>query len=87
MPLFACRNCCHYENTATSNYWTRGDGHALCSQCDPNIGLWHGRFARASAAGMLVDIDGFLSGASSIATADPQRILGAVLAPIKTPQG
>lgn len=56
MPLFRCDNCGCTENTALSNYWTRGrDEHlrrieprppALCSACDPAIGAWHGQFPR-----------------------------------------
>jgi hypothetical protein len=60
MSLFACRLCISVENTATSNYWLRGSTLALCSQCDPMIGTWHGKFPKRSAAGMLVGSDGFL---------------------------
>ncbi|WP_155744983.1 hypothetical protein [Burkholderia vietnamiensis] len=44
-------------------------GKALCSACGPEMGLdggktgfgeWHGRFPRRSAAGMVVDQNGFL---------------------------
>ena len=39
-----------------SNYWqTRSAGIALCSECDPAIGQWHGRFKKRTADGMLVD--------------------------------
>lgn len=47
MPIFVCDNCNHLENTALSRYWYREKGTpALCSQCDPEIGRWHGRFPR-----------------------------------------
>jgi hypothetical protein len=62
MSLFACSNCGVVENTATSRYWFRGDGPALCSQCDPQIGKWHGIFPRQNAeeAGYVADDHGFL---------------------------
>lgn len=44
-----------------SNYWRAADkAQALCSQCDPAIGQWHGQFQKRSAAGMLVDQHGHL---------------------------
>jgi hypothetical protein len=49
MSLFVCEECNVIENTATSRYWVRnvdGDGRALCSQCDPELGQWHGVFPR-----------------------------------------
>lgn len=47
MPIFACEECGCLENTASSNYWSREKGApALCSQCDPEIRKWHGRFPR-----------------------------------------
>ena len=46
MPVFICENCGCIENTAVSNYWSRGSGPALCSECDPEIGKWHGRFPK-----------------------------------------
>jgi hypothetical protein len=48
-PLFACSKCGTVENTATSMYWVRGDGPALCSACDPKLGKWHGLFPRENA--------------------------------------
>jgi hypothetical protein len=47
--LFVCDECGMVENTALSHYWLRnvhGDGRALCSACDPEIGHWHGKFPR-----------------------------------------
>lgn len=52
MSLFACECCGVVENTALCNYWLSKDkteGQALCSQCDPNIGKWHGIFPREDA--------------------------------------
>ena len=60
MPLFACQKCLCVENTATSNYWTRGNAQALCSECDPMISVWHRKFPKRSAVGMLLGSDGFL---------------------------
>ena len=62
MPLFRCSRCGCVENTALSNYWVRGNKPALCAACDPDIGEWHGAFARRSAteAGYVEDDRGFL---------------------------
>jgi len=72
MSLFRCEQCGCIENTATSNYWSRkyrrgrssaekpGDTRLLCSECDPEIGKWHGRFPRQSANGWLIDAQGFI---------------------------
>lgn len=56
MPLFKCETCGCVENTALSNYWTRNidwaqqgvtlSNPALCSECDPAIGRWHGWFPK-----------------------------------------
>lgn len=46
MSLFVCEDCGCIENTALSNFWRRGKGKALCSECDPEIGKWHGRFGK-----------------------------------------
>ena len=65
MSLYHCEVCGCIENTATSNYWQtcgKGKEHLpkLCSECDPEIGKWHGRFPKESADGMLLGNDGFL---------------------------
>jgi hypothetical protein len=68
MSIFRCDECGCIENTATSNYWLRPvdknenkfTGPALCSECDPKIGKWHGRFEKKSADGMVLATDGFL---------------------------
>jgi hypothetical protein len=64
MPIFRCSKCGCVENTATSGYWW-GDREdrsetAMCSQCDPAIGKWHGRFPKQSAKGFILCSDGFL---------------------------
>jgi hypothetical protein len=47
MHVFVCDSCNRLENTALSYYWCRKDGEpALCSQCDPTIKRWHGKFER-----------------------------------------
>lgn len=54
MSLFRCDKCGAVENTATSGYWFRDrGGPALCAECDPQIGKWHGIFPKqdADAAG------------------------------------
>jgi hypothetical protein len=62
MPIFACDKCGVVDNTALTNYWTRKDGPALCSECDPIINQWHGAFDRIKAVevGYWVGYDGFL---------------------------
>lgn len=68
MSVFRCDECGCIENTATSNYWLRPvdkdenkfTGPALCSECDPKIGKWHGRFEKKSADGMVLASDGFI---------------------------
>jgi hypothetical protein len=63
MSLFMCRNCGCVDNTAMGNYWwTVHSEHKppLCTECDPEIGKWHGQFPKRSAAGMFVDQDGHL---------------------------
>jgi hypothetical protein len=66
ISLFMCSKCKCVENTATSNWMSRkypdkGDPQPLlCSECDPEIGKWHGRFPKQSAKGFLISKDGFL---------------------------
>jgi hypothetical protein len=56
------------ENTACCHYWSRYQGKdkpklaALCSECDPTIGKWHGMFEKKPAKGMLIGNDEFLYG-------------------------
>lgn len=59
MPIFRCSKCGRIENTALSNYWTRS-GEPLCSECDPEIGKWHGVFNKMPAKGFYLGNDGFL---------------------------
>lgn len=67
MPLYCCSKCGCVENTAMSNYWeTANKDAAMCSECDPEIGKWHGQFTKRSAAGMLVDQNGHLWGRESV---------------------
>ena len=44
MSLFKCEKCGCVENTALSTYWF--SEKKLCSECDPRIGKWHGRFKK-----------------------------------------
>lgn len=48
MPLFKCSACGCCENTALSNWaWRRMHKQPpLCSECDPEIGKWHGEFEK-----------------------------------------
>lgn len=49
MSLFVCSNkeCRTIENSATSQYWmTEDKDNVLCSECDPRLGKWHGRFPK-----------------------------------------
>jgi hypothetical protein len=67
MPIFTCSKCGVVDNTAVSGYWSRVhmDGlDALCSQCNPEIGKWHGRFERKTPEefGVVSGPDGFLYG-------------------------
>lgn len=50
-----------YDNTGLTDYWVRTMQHlpALCSDCSPGL-VWHGRWPKASAVGMLIDARGFL---------------------------
>lgn len=57
MGCFRCLKCGCIENTAVSNYWS---GSHLCSECDPQIGKWHGRFEKKSAIGMMQSKSGLL---------------------------
>lgn len=62
MSLFRCEECGCFENTALSNWAMRFFGKtpdgvvppALCSECDPGIGKWHGEWPKQSADGMFV---------------------------------
>lgn len=85
MPVFMCSKCGCIENTAVSNYWTRNMHHTglnkpdnppLCSECDPEIGKWHGRFEKKSAIGLFVGEDGFLYDAPH--TINHTKIVGIV---------
>ena len=63
MPIFKCDECGCVENTALSGYWWRksnGKDKALCSECDPKIGKWHGVFEKMPATEFYLGNDGFL---------------------------
>ena len=78
MSLFKCEQCGAIENTATSNYWARytghkeGNGPALCSECDPAIGKWHGVFPKknATSEGYMLGNDGYLYSKTHIESGD-----------------
>lgn len=83
MPLFSCTQCQCVDNTAATNYWQAGKGAALCSECDPEIGQWHGRFPKKSAVGYLIDQAGFLWTREQVAAGQlppSYRIVGEVVA-------
>lgn len=48
MSLFVCDGCGFVENTALCNYHARvfRKQPRLCSECDPELGKWHGRFPK-----------------------------------------
>lgn len=60
MPIFQCEKCGTVDNTATTRFWLKGEGPALCSECDPKIRKWHGLFEKSPASGLLLGEDGFL---------------------------
>ncbi len=69
MSLYRCTKCDVVENTALGGYWLQQMAAAessqpfrpLCSQCNPDIGVWHGQFPREGVTGeWLVDNRGFL---------------------------
>lgn len=57
MSLFRCEICGCIDNTALGHYWCRGikeykgtiQEKALCSECDPEQGKWHGKFPKKQA--------------------------------------
>jgi hypothetical protein len=52
MPLYKCTKCGCIDNTAMGNFWT-ANAHGepeLCTECDPEIGVWHGKFVKRQAA-------------------------------------
>lgn len=48
MPLYKCTKCGCRENTSLTNFhqdnWEGAP--VLCSECDPAIGRWHGKFEK-----------------------------------------
>ncbi len=63
-----CRTCGCVENTALGGYWVQElaayeegrPSEPLCSECNPSIGAWHGRFPKKSAAGYVQNRSGHL---------------------------
>ena len=60
MPVFECTNCHAVENTALSEYWRQVHMEKkppLCSECNPAIGVWHGKFEKKTPqeAGLVPD--------------------------------
>lgn len=51
MPLFECSKCGAADNTAVGNFWSfhMDKQPPLCSECDPEIGKWHGLFEKQPA--------------------------------------
>jgi hypothetical protein len=73
MSLFKCEACGCIENTALCHYNIRlfderEDQRALCSECDPAIGKWHGVFPKKPVAGYKLASDGFLYHSNEIKT-------------------
>jgi len=63
MGLYMCEECGCVENTALGNFWIKSltkDKKALCTECDPSVGRWHGRFPKRPADGMLLADNGML---------------------------
>lgn len=48
MGLFVCSQCRAVDNTAVTNWAVRTARRQppLCSECDPEIGRWHGKFPK-----------------------------------------
>jgi len=70
MSIYRCDKCGCIENSATSGYWSRPtkESPALCSECDPEIGKWHGAFDKTSAKGFILVNDGFLYSKEDVAS-------------------
>lgn len=57
MPLFRCEICGCIDNTALGHCWARGLSEyrgtiyekAMCSECNPMQGKWHGKFSKEQA--------------------------------------
>lgn len=60
MPLYECEQCHCVENTALTNFWEAYMERTakLCSECDPRIGRWHGRFPKQPASEYLKEFPG-----------------------------
>jgi hypothetical protein len=55
MPLYECSACHAVDRTSLANFWNRlrEKNPALCSECDPEIGKWHGQFEKLTAEDFL----------------------------------
>jgi hypothetical protein len=62
VSIFMCKKCHCIENTALCGHWHHyKDGlNFTCSECDPELGKWHGVFPKRKAYGMLVGEDNYL---------------------------
>jgi hypothetical protein len=76
MSIFRCTKCGVIDNTAVSGYWSWVHHYPegatdvkemvkrppLCSECNPEIGKWHGRFPKMTpeSEGLVEGPDGFL---------------------------
>jgi hypothetical protein len=62
MSLFICDGCGFVDNTALCQYHNRVAKKLprLCSECDPEIGKWHGRFTKRRPEDFLTDDRGRL---------------------------
>jgi hypothetical protein len=81
MSIFRCDKCGCIDNTATSNYWEQrypfGGGESkpvLCTECDPEVGKWHGCFDKRSAKGLLLASDGFLYAKDDMKTIERMKL-------------
>jgi hypothetical protein len=54
------------------------EGPPLCSECDPEIGKWHGDFGRQKADGYCIGEDGFLYHPQQAAEVKHTKIVGKV---------
>lgn len=48
MSIFRCSKCGYVDNTALTNHYKVlvNGADPLCSECDPDLAKWHGRFKR-----------------------------------------
>ena len=80
MSVFICSKCGCIENTASSSFWSRGDADPLCSECDPEIGKWHGLFEKQTP-----DAAGIVERHGELMTKDRAAMLDAIFAYFQMP--